>query len=224
MSFILKFCFLHSLYGLHWVRVPYVYSIFCINSCISSQSDFPQSRYENPIEKSIWSECWPRLGHCGVLRDTQSAMMMVFCGFGEWMVGNTGMLHPDPSQGRTCPSIKGAISRQLGFSATARTVWAVESCLTSDFTLPGSPHPMTDRGREIMVGLAICPTSRIPCEVSGGHSQNQCSGPETTGLLQGSSKSSWGQIQPFPLKDFSTLTAVNRCGTSEGRRSWELLA
>lgn len=51
-------------------------------------------------EHVVW--VGPRLGHHGVLRSIQMAMMMVFFGFSEWFVGDTGTLHPDPSQGRAC--------------------------------------------------------------------------------------------------------------------------
>lgn len=113
MSLSLKFCFPSSLHVLHWVNLP-LYLLLCILYqflhffTIGSSTKQILKSYRDHV---VWALTKTQR-HLGVFRGTQTAMMMVFCGFGKWMAGGTGMLHPDLSQGRTCPGTGGAISRQ----------------------------------------------------------------------------------------------------------------
>lgn len=145
MSFGLKFCFPCSLYVSHWVRLPLCLLYIPHQFLHFFSIWFSTSRSWNPIVRSMWSECWPRLGHCGVLRGTQAAMMMVFCGFGNsW--GTLGCSTQIPLKGGLVALALGVLSiDSLWFSAPSGTAWAAESHITWRL------HPVTDRGGERMV-------------------------------------------------------------------------
>lgn len=146
--FVLKLFSLLSLWFA--LRSISIYSIFCISFCISFQSDFHKANTEI-LEKTTWPECWPRLGLVGVPGGSQTAIMIVFCRFGQWIVVGTGMLHPDSVK-------RGLAVPELEVPLAHISFWDHLSCRETPHPrlyFPRSPNPMTDYGWEVMVHSSL---------------------------------------------------------------------
>lgn len=237
MPLSLKFCFSSSLHALHSVHLPLYLLLYILHQFLHlftirfSTKQIPKSYREDHV---VWVPT--EIQRCILVFSGAPKLPWWWFSVGllsEWQ-GARGCSTRIALKGGLVPALGMLSAESLQFSVPSRTAWVVESCLSSDSTLPRSPNPLADRGGQTDNGLVICTRGDssenhsnywMPRGISRGHSYGWLSGPEANGLVQGSKvpqDESNHFLQGELFKNqIQTRTVVNRWGTSEGRKEIE---